>query len=811
MFFTQEDYRKIQQWLTKNSVKDTEFNEANIPFNGNEIVSIVQGNQNKKVFLKDLIAQIFNLGVSDFVNITDKYDAPNISLEEAIRLIPSRARKEGQVITFLDREDHWHIYQFKGVLNQWNVLDQWEDLFDWEKLIIDSILPDEEDLTKSLPDENGNSYLSLKDREYNPEDFSGLGRVILRKNIVEVEDPTYGKVKKNILYQDMINKENTIYEIRYDFDLISELQSITIPNNCVLYFNGGLIKNGNIIFTNTKIIDIKGGFEKCRFAGTLDCKQNLYISTFGVIADGQHDDSLIINDVLNCINEKGCEIIFDCDGDYGIGNSNLHSTVSIKSNTTLTFTGKGFFKLLSYSDGGQVVLINNSKNVVINNIQIDGGGSAVLVGVNGQNGIGCGNSQNIQVNGGHIKNCYKGLDTEINGKIIYGDGGKGIQIESYNVDNFIAKGVFIENCFRALSSRRDFSNEGPVICQFLGIHAKNCEQFASINQMNGEDITGTEHSVIISDFICENCGSYDGIFIFGRARNVQILNGTIIGTKQIGSIFRGRFGYCNINNLLILQPFESLINLIPSVYGEDQSGSNYNTINVNILSKYSCIAKTDNTTNKNIAYSHIKIFSKNFPTNYIIGSPFSSGYVNFDLNFEGNNRFIGTSTQFYHVCNNKLSNIKGTIFADWPRQGTTQLRESLKEEMLLGTTYFDTDKRRLIIKYSGGFVDTDGNEAVASFGTSASRPIAPSTAAGCICYETDTKRKILWNGSQWCDLDGTSLDKSVSRSAQRPTTAIRVGYMCYDKEINKPIWIKSINNNTTPATVVWVDATGAEV
>ena len=251
MFFTQDDYKKIQQWLIKNSVKDTEFNEANIPFNGEETITIVQGNQNKKVFLKDLIAQVFNLGISDFVNITDKYDAPNISLEEAIRLIPSRARKEGQVITFLDREDHWHIYQFKGVLNQWNVLDTWEDLFDWEKLIIDSILPDEEDLTKSEPDTNGNSYLSLKDREYNPEDFSGLGRVILRKNIVEIEDPIYGKDKKNYLYQDMINKENTIYEIRYDFDLNGA--EITIPEGCVLDFQGGSFSNGTIILDNTKI------------------------------------------------------------------------------------------------------------------------------------------------------------------------------------------------------------------------------------------------------------------------------------------------------------------------------------------------------------------------------------------------------------------------------------------------------------------------------------------------------------------------------------------------------------------------------
>ena len=130
--------------------------------------------------------QIFKLGVSDFLNVTDKYEASYITLDEAIKLIPSGARKAGQVITFLNTDGNWQVYQFKGVLNQWNQLDLWEDLFDWEKFVIDSILPDEEDLTKSLPDENGNSYLSLKDRKYEPDNYSGLGRVILRKNIMEI-------------------------------------------------------------------------------------------------------------------------------------------------------------------------------------------------------------------------------------------------------------------------------------------------------------------------------------------------------------------------------------------------------------------------------------------------------------------------------------------------------------------------------------------------------------------------------------------------------------------------------------------------
>ena len=281
MFFTQDDYKKIQQWLTKNSVKDTEFDEANIPFNGEETITIVQGNQNKKVFLKDLVAQIFNLGVSDFINVSEKYDAYIIDLEEAIRLIPSGARKRGQVITFLNKENLWQIYQFKGALNQWNVLDQWEDIF--SNINIDSILPDEEDLTRSLLDKDGNSYLSLKDREYNPTGFSGLGRVILRKNIVEIEDHVYGKVKNNILNQDMINKTNTIYEIRYDFDLNGE--EITIPEGCILDFQGGILNNGTIILNNTKIKPngciLNDYFQNITIEGNFEIGQYVFDITLG--------------------------------------------------------------------------------------------------------------------------------------------------------------------------------------------------------------------------------------------------------------------------------------------------------------------------------------------------------------------------------------------------------------------------------------------------------------------------------------------------------------------------------------------------
>ena len=90
-------------------------------------------------------------------------------------------------------------------------------------------IADDEDLLEV------SNRLKLKDKVYDPDNFSGKGYAILRKNIVE---------GKNILTQDMVNKPNTIYEIRYDFDLNST--EITLPENCVLKFNGGSLSNGTI-------------------------------------------------------------------------------------------------------------------------------------------------------------------------------------------------------------------------------------------------------------------------------------------------------------------------------------------------------------------------------------------------------------------------------------------------------------------------------------------------------------------------------------------------------------------------------------
>lgn len=95
-------------------------------------------------------------------------------------------------------------------------------------------LADDEDLVSVDKGENL-SVLKFADRPFSPDRFSGKGYKILRRNIID---------GKNILTQDMVNQPHTIYVVQYDFDLNGA--QITIPENCILKFDGGSLSNGKL-------------------------------------------------------------------------------------------------------------------------------------------------------------------------------------------------------------------------------------------------------------------------------------------------------------------------------------------------------------------------------------------------------------------------------------------------------------------------------------------------------------------------------------------------------------------------------------
>lgn len=507
MFFTQEDYRKIEKWLLSNSRKDTDFVGAATPLKGNETVVLVQNGKNVKASVKDVVEQLFLLGVSDFVNITDKYGESYISLSQAIELIPYRSRKIGQVVTFLDDTGKWAMYQFQGLRkNQWNTLSLWVDLID---LMKGMTVVDSEDIVTEV---NSANQVALKfaDKTYNEADYSGLGRVYLRKNIVNVEDPVTGNiVKMNYLTQSMISKENTIYIIQYDYNLNG--QTITIPSGCVLLFEGGSISNGSIKGTDTNIIapQIKI-FNTILLSGTWKVR-DIFDDWFDFNATTNFDN---INNFYNIsiLQSDDLENNVILKGNYY---SSLKDGIvlSLSSNTNLVLNGS--ISLLPNSLPSYSII----KGVDKENIKISGGGRLIgdlqnHLGNTGEWGFG------ISFTG-----CKAVSITNIDSSYMWGDG-LYIGASDDTKEETLSQNIQVNNCRFEYNRRQGISITGAV-----GVFINNC-YFFNTGKINGTspkaglDIepSGLYNSnVTISNCIADSNVS-TGFLVYGDNRNIIIDN-----------------------------------------------------------------------------------------------------------------------------------------------------------------------------------------------------------------------------------------------------------------------------------------------
>lgn len=172
---------------------------------------------------------------------------------------------------------------------------------------------DDEDIT-TKDNGLGVNVLKFADRNYNPANYSGKGYVILRKNII-------GSI--NALTQEMLNKEQTIYEIRYEYDLQEE--EILIPKGCVLKFNGGKLKNGIINCDDTIIQGCNYIFNNIILKGNTKTKDYNCI-WWGVNCENA-DNKENIDDAIKAIQNIGGNLIFS-EGIYKTSGSHIIENVS---------------------------------------------------------------------------------------------------------------------------------------------------------------------------------------------------------------------------------------------------------------------------------------------------------------------------------------------------------------------------------------------------------------------------------------------------------------------------------------------------
>lgn len=132
MYFTQEDYIKIENWLQANSVKDTEFPEAS-SLSLNEQLTIIQRGENKRIKLEDLVNFLFSQSDSELDTSSTKpiqnqavaraiYELQNRKFIEIVEELPPISNaKDNVVYILLDEvgEDNNLFTEWIKVNNTW--------------------------------------------------------------------------------------------------------------------------------------------------------------------------------------------------------------------------------------------------------------------------------------------------------------------------------------------------------------------------------------------------------------------------------------------------------------------------------------------------------------------------------------------------------------------------------------------------------------------------------------------------------------------------------------------------------------------
>lgn len=218
-------------------------------------------------------------------------------------------------------------------------------------------MADDEDLYSTGKDI---SVLKFKDKKYLPSNFSGLGKVYLRKNVTG---------DKNILEQSMLSFPNTIYIIQYNYDLNNK--TINIPEGCILDFHGGSLSNGTLNGNNTHISSpLYHIFKNIILSGFFSNAEG-YVEWFGAKAYPKpviYDCAPYID---NAFDSPFGTIVFQ-NGCYY-----LASTITLKRVKTILMNGRGSRRLNPavstnmYSVNNQTCLWVNS-NIDIFEVNLNG-------------------------------------------------------------------------------------------------------------------------------------------------------------------------------------------------------------------------------------------------------------------------------------------------------------------------------------------------------------------------------------------------------------------------------------------------------
>ena len=254
--------------------------------------------------IKDWTTSLTAFRAGDFIAVDGQDGTAKMSKDDLLRVTAEKAAASGLVAT---------TENLASVAD--NLQNQINNII---PIVIEgdvSNAPDEEDLTTE------DDKLKFKDRVAT---IDSIGYFILRK------DKTFAE---------QVTETDTIYEIRYGFDLGGE--SVTIPSGCVLSFVGGKIFNGTIEGNYTQIKS-RGGtcFSVIAFSGTFSV-EHVESEWFGLVPDfddatGNGTDNASALSSAVQLADKSCASLHISAGSYG-----LDSPITMNDMKNVSIYGDG--------------------------------------------------------------------------------------------------------------------------------------------------------------------------------------------------------------------------------------------------------------------------------------------------------------------------------------------------------------------------------------------------------------------------------------------------------------------------------------
>lgn len=366
--------------------------------------------------------------------------------------------------------------------------------------------------------------------------------------VISVKDSITENVRKNVLTQDMINKPNTVYEIRYDFDLNEK--TINIKEGCVLKFVGGRLKNGILACNNSKILQTQSCFKNIKFNG--------------LVANEICASSFIETDIITGLQDMFNSCIYDINFIIDVSFT-IDKTIYIKGarRVQYKFTKKLYTTI---DDGSPCFVFEDIGTVIVDGLKISA--KNLPSGKNNLNYIGIQAIKNVQIS------TFKNIDIR-NSEIGLQFGKDDVKTSGYliNVDNII---VYYSNIGIQINKGLDGSWINGCVFKVTDISDNNIGLDCQFGTGNTILCTNTEIGR-------NNIGikiSGGGYNIFGYQWNEQpkdkciYLSGGITrfigltGINKVNSIYVEKNAVCifdDVNELNIKRSCVNLTNLISNI------------------------------------------------------------------------------------------------------------------------------------------------------------------------------------------------------------------------------------------------------